>query len=132
MYNIWAKPGYKDSILLALSKVPHLSAWDKNTIPARLHYMTNPRCGDVVAVADSSYGLVYSSVPNITTAGTHGFDNANTNMDAIFFAYGPAFKQGFNAPKFQNIDIYNLLTKILELTPAANDGDEDGYSLLKE
>ena len=131
IYNIWANPGYSDSILMALSQVPHLSAYDKNTIPARLHYMTNARCGDVVAMADSSYALVYGSVPNITIAGTHGYDNANTNMDAIFFAYGPAFKQGYKANKFQNIDIYNLITKILKLTPAANDGDEDAYSLLK-
>jgi len=131
VYNIWANPNCTDSILTALSQVPHLSAYDKNTIPARLHYMTNPRCGDVVAVADSSYALVYEHIPNITTAGTHGYDNANTNMDAIFFAYGPAFKQGYNAPKFQNIDIYNLLTKILKLTPAVNDGDEDGFLLLK-
>lgn len=131
VYNIWAEDGYSDSILMALSKVDHLSAYDKYTIPPRLHYMTNPRCGDVVAVADSSYALVYDHIPNITTAGTHGYDNSNTNMNAIFYAYGPAFKENFQAPTFQNVDIYNLIAKILKLEPAANDGDEDGFQLLK-
>ncbi len=132
VYNIWAKDGFKDSIINALKQTGHIQAYDKNTIPSRLHYMKNERCGDVVAVADSAYGLVYGSIPGITTAGTHGYDNKNTNMNAMFYAYGPAFKKGYTAPVFQNIDIYNLIAEILGLKAAANDGDQDALQLLAE
>jgi alkaline phosphatase D len=133
VYNIWAEQGCKDSIINALSKVQHIKVYDKKTIPQRLHYMTNERCGDMVVVADSGYALVYKSsqIPHNAVAGTHGYDNANSNMNAIFYAYGPAFKQGFQAPLFQNIDIYNLIAHILELKPAPNDGDNGGFATLK-
>jgi len=124
VYNIWAKNGYKDSIANALSNIPHLKLYSSSTIPSRLHYMSNERCGDFVAVADSSWSLFNNHIPTFTTAGTHGYDNANRNMDAIFYAYGPNFKpQSSSNNSLNNVDIYNMICKILELKAAANDGD---------
>ena len=42
---------------------------------------------------------------------------------AIFIAHGPAFKRGYVAEPFQNIEVYNVMCKILGLTPAKNDGN---------
>ena len=124
VYNIWAKNGYKDSIANALANVPHLSLYTKSTIPARMHYMNHERCGDFVAVADSSWSLFDSYVPNFTIGGTHGYDNANRNMNAIFYAYGPNFNtQSANNTKLNNVDIYNMICEILKLKAASNDGD---------
>jgi alkaline phosphatase D len=124
VYNIWAKNGFKDSIANALANVPHLSLYTKSTIPARLHYMTHERCGDFVAVADSSWSLFNSYIPNFTIGGTHGYDNANRNMNAIFYAYGPNIKaQTANNTKLNNVDIYNMICEILDLNAASNDGD---------
>jgi len=124
VYNIWAKNGFKDSIANALANVPHLNLYTKDNVPARLHYMTHERCGDFVAVADSSWSLFNSYVPNFTTGGTHGYDNANRNMNAIFYAYGPDFKsQNTTNTTLDNVDIYNMICKILDLKAAANDGD---------
>lgn len=122
-YNIWAKNGFKDSVENALSKVPHIKYYSSSTIPERFHYMSNARCGDFVAIADSSWALFSSSIPNFDIGGTHGYDNSNTNMDAIFYAYGPAFKENYHSPRFENVDIYNLICKILNLNPAQNDGN---------
>ena len=44
-------------------------------------------------------------------------------MQAIFVAYGPAFKKGAVVEPFSNIHVYSLLTHILELEPAPNDGN---------
>jgi len=124
VYNIWAKQGFKDSIANALANVPHLSLYTKDNVPPRLHYMSHERCGDFVAVADSSWSLFNSYVPNFTTGGTHGYDNANRNMNAIFYAYGPNFKsQSTSNSTLNNVDIYNMICEILDLKAAANDGD---------
>jgi len=124
-YNIWAKEGFKDSVENALSNIPHLKLYTKSNIPSRLHYMTNERCGDFVLTADSSWALFFDNIPNFTTAGTHGYDNNISSMDAIFYAYGPAFKKNYSHPRFNNVDIYNIMCKILKLDAAQNDGDFD-------
>ncbi|RLD42701.1 MAG: alkaline phosphatase family protein [Bacteroidetes bacterium] len=131
-YNIWVKDGFKDSVRLALNNIPHLHLYDKNNVPARLHYMTNERCGDFVATADSSWALFSGNIPNFTVGGTHGYDNNITSMDATFYAYGPAFKVNYRQEKFRNIDIYELICTILKLEPGTNDGDlEKVKSMLK-
>ena len=44
-------------------------------------------------------------------------------MRALFVAHGPAFRHGLVVAEFDNVDIYPLLTKILGIKPAPNDGD---------
>jgi len=45
------------------------------------------------------------------------------SMRAVFMAAGPAFKKGVTTPAFENVSIYDVLAKILGVTPAPNDGD---------
>ncbi len=113
-------PGFEDSILSHLSKVPHLSVWKKSEVPARLHFNNNPNIGQLVLLADSTYLMVWSAVAN--EAGAHGYDNSNTDMHAIFYAMGPAFQSG-TYPSFKNVDLYPLMAYILKLTPVTTDGD---------
>ncbi len=124
VYNVWAEGSFKDSVANVLANVANINIYDKNNIPERLHYMNNDRCGDFVIVADSGWTLWNSSsAPSFGTAGTHGYDNNFTEMDAIFYAYGPSFKSAYIHPKFKNVEIYNLICNILDLKPVANDGD---------
>jgi hypothetical protein len=44
-------------------------------------------------------------------------------MYSIFYASGPAFKKNYRFTELNNVDVYNLVCKILKLTPARNDGD---------
>ena len=46
-------------------------------------------------------------------------------MQAIFVAHGPAFRAGAKVPAFPNVDVYPLMTHLLGLPAAANDGDYD-------
>ena len=55
--------------------------------------------------------------------GSHGYDNFDKSMRALFIGHGEAFKQGYVSDPFSNIEIYNLMCKILGLKPAQNDGD---------
>jgi hypothetical protein len=41
----------------------------------------------------------------------------------LFIAAGPAFKKGFVVDSFENIHLYNLMSAVLGIKPAPNDGD---------
>lgn len=123
IWTIQAEDGYEDEIEAGLANMKHISWWPSGEVPERLHYGTNPRTLDFVVVADSSWSLFYDEKGKYF-GGTHGFDNANRDMHTIFYATGPAFKSGGKEYQpFRNVSLYELMCKVLGLTPAKNDGD---------
>ena len=114
---------YADSVLNNLKKIPHLQAWKKEDMPEHLHFGSNPRISDLVVLADSGWSIGTNDSVKFTTAGTHGYDPSNSDMHAIFYAVGPAFKSGHSHPSFYNVDLYLLITSILGIEPAPNDGN---------
>jgi alkaline phosphatase D len=123
-YNIKANQGYLDSIFNVLDTVDGITAYKSGQIPKRLNYGSSKRALDMVVYADSSYSLLTNSEKAYYSKGTHGYDNSNTDMDAIFYAYGPAFKTNYLKPRFANVSLYELFCKILKLRPEANDGNK--------
>jgi predicted AlkP superfamily pyrophosphatase or phosphodiesterase len=119
--SLQAKPGCQDSISRALKKVPHIKFWEAGNLPKRLHYGTNPRVHDFVIEAKKGYSLIKNSTQNIK-GGTHGYDNRAKDMQAIFYAKGPAFKINKEVSSFQNVSIYPLIAKILDLKIDEVDG----------
>ncbi len=113
----------KDSILYLLNKSKGLKAWSKSELPSRWHYGTNLRIPEIVVVADSSWSIGTRPDGSSLRGGAHGYDNANSDMYAIFYAAGPSFKKNYKFKELNNVDIYNLICKILNITPAKNDGD---------
>lgn len=55
-------------------------------------------------------------------SGTHGFDNIEPDMQAMFIATGPAFKSGVEVRGFRSIDVYALLCEMFSATPAPHNG----------
>jgi len=130
--SLEAKAGYQDSIAKALKKVPHIKFWKSNEVPKRLHYGTNPRVLDFVIEAEKGYSLVNKKDQNIK-GGTHGYDNNEKDMHAIFYAKGPAFKVGKTIKTFQNVSVYPLIAQILGLQIEKVDGKlSDVKSTLRE
>jgi len=119
--------GKKDSILLLLKSKTGLKAWDKAHIPSRLHYGTNPRIPEIVVVADSSWSIGTRADASSITGGAHGYDNADQDMFAIFYAAGKAFKKDYRFHELNNVDIYDLICRILDLKPAVNDGNPEDF-----
>ena len=128
VYSIDAKDEYYDTIYNILSATENISVWKKNEIPERLHYGFGDRVKDFVVVADSSWSLLRSSKKRAYSGGAHGYDNQNKDMHAIFYAYGPAFKNGYKHHSINNIDLYPLICKILNIEPAEIDGDLQNVS----
>lgn len=127
-FNIMAKDGCLDSLYQALQQAEHFKTWKAGEVPARLNYGSNKRCMDLVVCADSAWRIKIRRDDRRGSLGDHGYDNRNTDMHAIFYAMGPAFKSGHIHPTFNNVDLYPLMTHILGLEPAEVDGKFENVS----
>lgn len=88
-----------------------------NKIPRRWHYRAKDnkdgRIGDIILIPNLS--KIFNLTGKPTTIGKHGFDNDMPEMQAVFYAWGPAFKEGLTINSFENVHVYPLLAKILGL-----------------
>jgi len=121
-YMINPNPGYEDSIYNKLKVVEHLKVWRKNEIPVHLNYGTNPRIFPLVVLADSGYCFTWGN-KKPENKGAHGYDPLNADMHGIFYAIGPDFKKKYVKDSFENIQVYNLICRLLNIEAAKNDGD---------
>ena len=107
----------------------HMRCWNKHRVPARLDYGSNPRVPQLLCLANVHWRITTSTNPGrlngTLSVGNHGYDNADPLMQAIFIAHGPAFRVGAKVPAFPNVDVYPLMTHLLGLPAAANDGNYD-------
>jgi predicted AlkP superfamily pyrophosphatase or phosphodiesterase len=117
-----ARDGDNDALLARLKKLPHLTVWKKQDVPARLHYGTSPRITPIVGVVDDGWMLEWRHAKPYGDGGEHGYDNAVQNMRALFLAHGPDFRPGSTIAEFPNVDVYDLLARLLGISPAPNDG----------
>lgn len=101
----------------------------KEDLPERYHLKNHRRVPDLVVIAEPGYTLLNESYRdrflNSLPAATHGYDNAEKAMHAFFAAHGPTFKSGEVISPFQNIHIYELMSHLLGVKPAPNDGSLD-------
>lgn len=123
-FNIKVKPGFLEKTFKALDSVPQLDVWKHGSLPERLHYGNNPRTHDIILVARPGWSVGWSWDIG-RSKGAHGYDNNFKDMHAIFYAAGPVFRKGYTQPVFENVDIYPLITEIMNLKPAAVDGSPD-------
>ena len=130
VWEVEPAEGMADSVVYYLNLQRGIKAWKKDELPPHLHYGTNPRIPAVVLVADPGWTAGLMPAPSGYGRGNHGYDWKCADMHAIFYAEGPAFRQGFAEDTLFNVDVYNLVTYILGLTPASNDGDEQRMSVL--
>ncbi|KAJ7600864.1 Phosphodiest-domain-containing protein [Mycena floridula] len=139
-----------------------LDASDKNpekfdvytheTMPERYHFSNNERIAPVYVVPKIGYVLTTKAQGNVgLTKGSHGYDNAELGMHAMFVAHGPfssvvkALHQNskrsflsrpnlgwhstmddvYVMDRFENIQIYGLVMKLLGVQAAPTNGTTD-------
>ncbi len=122
------KSGDLAATVARLNAHPHLHAFAREDVPARLHFSHNTRIPDIVVVPDLGWHLsnrawVERQRDREPDYGDHGYDPAEPDMGAVFLAHGPGFAPGTTWPVTDNIHVYNLLCALLGVTPAANEGD---------
>lgn len=130
VWSVEPAAGLTDSVLYYLNLQKGIIAYRKEEMPAYLHYGTNPRIPEIVLVAKPGWIAGIRPSPSNNNKGDHGYDWKYRDMHSIFYAEGPAFKKGFEIDTLYNVDIYDIISRILMLTPAPNDGDPKRISPL--
>jgi len=133
--SIFPKPGEMDVIYqqLKLALPQQATVYKKADLPARWHYQNSKRIAPIVVVPEPGWRLMqgekyrkWLNEPDKNpVTGSHGYDNNNAQMQAVFIGNGPSFAKGAELPPFANIELYNLMCRILAITPAANDGNPE-------
>lgn len=130
--QIFPKPGKLDAIYSKVKDLKHATCWKKGEIPERLHYNDGPRVAPLICSSEVGWITTshkrwddwYKDLDDTSRPrGAHGYDNKYQEMQATFIAHGAAFKRGYTAEPFPNVDVYNIMARILGLKPAKNDGE---------
>uniref|UniRef100_UPI00358E72E8 autotaxin isoform X2 n=1 Tax=Myxine glutinosa TaxID=7769 RepID=UPI00358E72E8 len=102
----------------------HFKPYLKHHLPKRLHYAFNQRIEDIHLLVEEGW-MVYTKkeeIPLLFPGGDHGYDNSLKRMQAVFIGYGPSFKSKTQVQPFENIELYNLMCDLLNVTPMPNNG----------
>ncbi|OAD69578.1 hypothetical protein PHYBLDRAFT_156134 [Phycomyces blakesleeanus NRRL 1555(-)] len=115
---------------------PHFKVFLRKDVPSRYHYSNTDRITPIVAIPDVGYTFVLHDevAPNaqktFLTLGHHGYDNLAPDMRAIFIAKGPKLNLRFNhgavVIPFFNVEVYGLITELLNIVAAPNNGTLQG------
>ena len=125
------KDGKKDEVYSALKEnEENYTVYLKEEMPERYHFKDHYRIPDIIMIAAPGYTITNRSFFETRglLAATHGFDNRSEEMRTFFSANGPAFKKGEVVATFESVHVYELMSHILNLNPAPNDGSLDSIS----
>ena len=120
----------RDSLYNALkTKAKKFSIRAQEEFPPNWHY-NSVRAGDLLITANPGYYIVEKNRSKFEATrkrgsifGAHGYDpQVVPQMRGIFIAQGPNIKSGLKIPAFENIHVYPLIAKILNLPLPEVDG----------
>ncbi len=97
----------------------NVQIFKKGQFPKKYHF-SNSDSPDYLIVADLGWSLTTSQKLNQSKSfpgGMHGYDSNYLEMHGIFFANGPSFKSGVRIDSFENINLYPIICKTLEIPP---------------
>jgi predicted AlkP superfamily pyrophosphatase or phosphodiesterase len=130
--QIFPKPGMEERIYRSIRKQlpPTAKIYHKAEMPSRFRISKAGRIAPLIVVPQPGtvitnkerYAKAEAEGRLDKTRGAHGYDNQHPLMRASFIGYGPDLKEGYVSDPFESVDVYNLMSKILGLQPAKNDG----------
>jgi ectonucleotide pyrophosphatase/phosphodiesterase family protein 1/3 len=100
----------------------HLKVYLKEDLPSRLHYVANDRIPPIIGLIEEGYKVEQKNTDRKECGGAHGYDNAFFSMRSIFIGHGPQFARGRKVPSFVIVQIYNVITSILNIQGSPNNG----------
>ncbi|CAL8092393.1 unnamed protein product [Orchesella dallaii] len=110
----------------------------REEIPENFHYKKSKLVPEILLVAQPNYLILRlgdgeKQIPDdeppamkqrfkhFIPDGIHGYSNM-TDMRTIFFAKGPAFKEGVAHPPIEMVDLYQIFTHLLDIPSNPNNG----------
>lgn len=97
--------------------------YQRDQVPAVFHHRSTQRIAPIVCIPDLGYQFSLNK-QQVSTKGMHGYDPRDEDMHAIFLAKGPAFTNNVTVKAFQNVQLYGLLSRVLHIDSATNNGSE--------
>lgn len=124
---LWPEPEHVDSLYATLRGAhPHMKVYRPEEIPERYEYGSHERVAPIIGIADPGWSITthdyFERNADRYEGGNHGYDQRSADMQALFIASGPAFRDGVVVPPFPNVDVYELIMRVLELPPVPGDG----------
>ena len=122
-----------DDIYTALKSAEnHYRVFRRDELPERFRFSNHYRIPEIIMIADVGYTITNRPFfeSRGVVAGTHGYDNLAPEMRTFFAAKGPDFRTGVRTEAVESIHIYELLSHLLGIEPADNDGDLDQIRFL--
>lgn len=101
-----------------------VNVYRKHRIPKELHFKNNKRVAPILVVAKQGC-IVGLYIRGMRAKGIHGYrpvNDRNKYMFPFFMARGPSFKRGHISKPFSTVDVYPLVTHLLGIKPAPNNG----------
>jgi predicted AlkP superfamily pyrophosphatase or phosphodiesterase len=125
------RSGNADALYASLEgKHPAMAVYRNAEIPGRFRLAGHPRVPAIMAIADEGWFVTtrreearWADGRSRMPHGAHGYDPMLRSMQGLFIASGPSVRRGLVVAPFENIHVYDLMCRILGLTPAPNDGD---------
>jgi predicted AlkP superfamily pyrophosphatase or phosphodiesterase len=100
-------------VMRTLSTLSNVSCWPKQSMPKRFRFGTHRRIPDIVCLSDVGYS-VSDNPDRKAPLGHHGYDPEHQDMHGILIVSGPNIKQA-QLGLVNNVEIYGLLTKLLDI-----------------
>lgn len=132
LMNIKIPPQNIDLVYKRVSQIPGVTAYKHDDIPNHFFFKNNKYVHDIILLANQGHFIMSSKsdkqLPprgDFVYIGAHGYDPENQDMKGIFFAKGPAFKCGWIIDPIHVVDVYQVLTHVLHLTPQPHNGTWD-------
>ncbi|CAD5112474.1 DgyrCDS1695 [Dimorphilus gyrociliatus] len=116
---------------LSTCLIKNLQNYNKELAPIRFHYSQSKRIEELLVFININWliGVVKKELCHLK--GNHGWDPTEDDMKAFFAGVGPDFRLNFTFDyEFENIELYNLISGLLNVTPSPNNGTENSLSFL--
>lgn len=105
---------------------PQLRVYRKDDVPGAYHYRNSARISPLIAIAGEGWTITtrakFEAEARGWGKGAHGYVPELRSMHGIFIAQGPAFREGLEIESFENVHIYPLMTHLLGVEVAPNEG----------
>lgn len=102
------------------NRVP-CAVYTRDAFPPTYQYQGNSRIPPITVECEVGWALTFKG-NNWFPRGLHGYNPARQEMRALFIGNGPRFRTNVKVPMQSNLDIYPLLTDLLELDALPNNG----------
>ncbi|XP_032227504.1 ectonucleotide pyrophosphatase/phosphodiesterase family member 5 [Nematostella vectensis] len=124
--HIWPHHGYEDDVYANLTSAnhPNMRVYRRNEIPEDLHWRNNRRIPAIYLDTDLGWSVQLNRPNHITpwALANHGW-RPSAEYGGVFYAHGPAFKQGYESTQVvKAVDVYSLLCQLLGTEPLPNNG----------